>query len=63
MLTDKVTNVGAPSPNMMLYHFNMGYPLLCEYSELYIPSTQVLPRKHAAEDLERGGDSAAAAGV
>ncbi|RAQ22457.1 DUF4432 domain-containing protein [Hydrogeniiclostridium mannosilyticum] len=55
VLTDKVTNVGgAASPSMMLYHFNMGYPLLCERSELYIPSTKVLPRnERAAEGLER----------
>lgn len=55
VLTDTVQNIGgAEAPNMMLYHFNMGYPLLCEKSKLYIPSKKVLPRnKRAAEDLER----------
>ena len=38
---------------MLLYHFNMGYPLLSENSVLDIPSESVAPRtEHAAEDLD-----------
>ena len=52
-IEDTVTNQGdAPSPLMILYHMNMGYPLLSEYAKLKIPSVKVTPRDaHAAEDL------------
>ena len=52
-LTDTVTNFGdETSPLMLLYHMNMGYPLLSEAAELYIPADAVRPRdEHAAEDL------------
>jgi len=37
----------------ILYHMNMGYPLLDEDSVITIPSVEVIPRdEHAAEDLE-----------
>lgn len=51
---DTVTNQGdAPSPLMILYHMNMGYPLLSEYAKLKIPSVKVTPRDdHAAEDID-----------
>ena len=53
-LRDKVMNQGGePYPVEILYHMNMGYPLLSEESLLYIPSSQVKPRNsHAAVDLE-----------
>ncbi len=53
-LTDKVKNIGsAQSPLEILYHFNMGYPLLSENAEITIPSTKVEPRNdHAAEGLD-----------
>ena len=44
-LEDKVENIGPRTvPNMMLYHFNMGYPLLSEKASYYIPSKKVTPR-------------------
>lgn len=51
---DTVENRGdAASPVMLLYHMNMGYPLLSERSIVEIPSKEVLPRNdHAAEDLD-----------
>ena len=53
-VTDEIENIGdAASPVMLLYHMNMGYPLLCEQSELFIPAQEVLPRNdHAAEDID-----------
>lgn len=50
---DTVENQGdAQSPVMILYHMNMGYPLLSENAVLDIPSANVTPRnEHAAEDL------------
>ena len=52
-ITDEIENVGGEaSPLMVLYHMNMGYPLLSEASELYIPAAEVKPRNaHAAEDI------------
>ena len=52
-VTDTVENQGdAESPVMLLYHMNMGYPLLSERSVVDIPSTEVKPRdEHAAKDL------------
>ncbi len=52
-ITDKVTNIGsADSPLMMLYHFNVGYPLLCEDTEVTIPSKSVKgANPHAQADI------------
>lgn len=52
-LTDRIENTGdRQEPLEILYHMNMGYPLLSEESLLRIPSCQVTPRDaHAAEDL------------
>ena len=52
-LTDRVENVGdRESPLMLLYHVNVGYPLLSEASEVLIPSREVTPRDaRAAEGL------------
>ena len=53
-ICDTVENIGdAESPLMLLYHMNMGYPMLSEAAELYIPAAEVTPRNaHAAEDLD-----------
>ena len=38
-LTDTVENIGPRTvPHLMLYHFNMGYPLLSEKASYHIPS-------------------------
>ena len=53
-MTDTVKNEGdTQSPYMILYHCNMGYPLLSENSEVNIPAISVTPRnEHAAEFIE-----------
>lgn len=53
-VTDTVENQGdTESPVMLLYHMNMGYPLLSERSVVDISSTEVKPRnEHAAKDLD-----------
>lgn len=39
---------------MLLYHMNVGYPLLCEQAVVSIPSSRVTPRDaRAAEGLDR----------
>ncbi len=52
-MTDTVTNIGShESPLQMLYHCNVGYPLLDEDAEVSIPAIAVSPRnEHAAEDI------------
>lgn len=52
-LTDTVENHGDDvSPVMVLYHMNMGYPLLSENAEIVIPSVKVTPRdEHAAKNI------------
>ena len=52
-MTDAVENVGAEAvPFQMLYHFNVGYPLLTEHTDLHIPATEVAPRNdHAATGI------------
>ncbi len=53
-ITDTITNTGdRVEPFEVLYHMNMGYPLLDEDSVITIPSCEVTPRDdHAAEDIE-----------
>ena len=53
-ITDTVENRGdAKSPVMILYHMNMGYPLLSENSVVEVNSVSVAPRTaHAAKDLD-----------
>ena len=53
-ITDEIENIGGEaSPVMILYHMNMGYPLLSEAAELFIPAAHVTPRnEHAAKDLD-----------
>lgn len=54
ILTDTVENhADKESPVMIMYHMNMGYPLLSEKAQVTIPSDRVIPRNdHAAKDLE-----------
>lgn len=53
-VTDTITNTGdRVEPFEVLYHMNMGYPLLDEDAIVDIPSAKVKPRDdHAAEDIE-----------
>ncbi len=53
-LADTVINEGdCDSPFMILYHCNMGYPLLCEESRIEIPHTSISPQdKNAADNME-----------
>lgn len=49
IITDKVTNFGnKPSPFTILYHMNLGYPLLSEDAELIIDPARTLPRDDSA---------------
>jgi hypothetical protein len=49
-INDTVTNEGAqPSPHMVLYHVNVGWPLLDEGVTLEIPADKVTPRDPDAE--------------
>lgn len=52
-LTDTIKNIGSTvSPVQVLYHCNMGYPLLDENAEITIPSVSVTPRnEHAATGI------------
>ena len=53
-VTDYIKNIDSKAtPLEVLYHCNMGYPLLSENAEVIIPSTKVVPRNaHAAEGIE-----------
>lgn len=45
ILTDEIENESyRPEPLMLLYHINIGYPLLDEGTKLYIPTKKVVPR-------------------
>ncbi len=54
MINDIIENTGdTEQPIEILYHMNMGYPLLDEDSVVKIPSAEVIPRdEHAAEDIQ-----------
>ena len=48
--TDTVSNHGfARQQHMILYHFNLGYPLLSEDAELILPSASAQPRDAQAQ--------------
>ena len=50
-MTDTVKNIGSKdAPYEILYHCNMGYPLLCEDTEIKIPSSAVAPRNEYSEN-------------
>lgn len=53
-IEDTIENTGdSQTPMEILYHMNMGYPLLDEDSVVEIPSAEVTARdEHAAEDLD-----------
>lgn len=48
---DEVENVGwDPTPHMLLYHVNVGFPVVDEYSELLVPARSVEARGDHALD-------------
>lgn len=51
---DEIENISSSTtPIMLLYHCNIGYPLLSENSKVIVPANDIIPRnKHAAEDIE-----------
>ena len=53
-ILDTVENTGVrEEPMEILYHMNMGYPLLDEDSVVTIPACKVIPRnEHAAENID-----------
>ena len=53
-INDNVKNIGScETPIQILYHCNVGYPLLDENTVVSIPYDHVTPRNlHAAEDIE-----------
>jgi hypothetical protein len=54
LIEDRIRNDGyETTPLMLLYHINIGYPLLSENAELWIPSSDIIPRDtHAKAALE-----------
>lgn len=47
-IEDEVENLGFESaPHMLLYHFNFGFPLISENTQITFPSRQVHPREQA----------------
>ncbi len=54
VMKDTVKNIGsATSPYEIMYHCNMGYPLICEDTQIKIPSTKVVPRnEHSATGID-----------
>ncbi len=49
-LEDTVTNEGYdPQPHMILYHFNLGFPLLSEEARLHVDVEETAPRDADAE--------------
>ena len=53
-MTDTIKNIGSiDAPLEVLYHCNIGYPLLTEDAEITIPSSKVEPRnEYAKSDIE-----------
>ncbi len=54
-LKDRIKNIGSKkTPIQVLYHCNMGYPLLSESAEVKIPSTKIEPlTDHAATGIDK----------
>jgi hypothetical protein len=54
LIEDSIENIGdTASPLMILYHMNIGYPLLSENAKLYIPSSKITARNtHAQNDIK-----------
>jgi hypothetical protein len=54
VIDDRVENRGfRPTPHMLLYHYNFGYPVLDEGAELLVPSRAIVHTVHA--DLHAQG--------
>lgn len=52
-LTDRIENEAyRPEPLMLLYHINLGFPLLDETTELWLPTRSVTPRDEASRGHE-----------
>ncbi|HDQ00458.1 MAG TPA: DUF4432 family protein [bacterium] len=46
IIQDRIENVGFQStPHMVLYHFNFGFPLMSEKTQIHFPSKRVVPRE------------------
>lgn len=54
VIEDTIKNLGdTKTPLMLLYHMNIGYPLLSENAELYVPSNRIIARnEHAQKDIK-----------
>ncbi len=54
VMSDAVTNLAdVTSPYMVLYHCNMGYPLLDEHADVRVPNNGITPRDdHAAAYMD-----------
>ena len=51
-LSDTITNIGnKTAPSMVLYHFNLGYPLLSEAAQLTIPENSSFPTADAFNEM------------
>lgn len=49
-IEDVITNEGfEPAPHMLLYHFNLGFPLVSENTRLQLQSEETLPRDATAQ--------------
>ena len=49
-IDDTVTNAGFEStPHMLLYHFNLGFPLVSEQARLHLQTLETLPRNETAQ--------------
>jgi hypothetical protein len=49
-IEDVVTNEGfQPAPHMLLYHFNLGFPLVSEQTRLQLQAEETLPRDTTAQ--------------
>jgi hypothetical protein len=57
-IEDKVTNEGfEPTPHMILYHFNLGFPLVSKKTKLIVNSSEILPRDdNARQGLSHWSD-------
>ena len=49
-IDDVVVNEGfEPTPHMLLYHFNLGFPLVCEQTQLHLQAESTQPRDADAD--------------
>jgi len=53
-ITDTIENIGfEPAPLMILYHFNIGYPLVSKGAEVLIPDSRIRPRDEGSDGTGR----------